>query len=45
LLERARVRAVTEVVWTPSADVLERSNVVRLMRRHGIADYRELVRR
>jgi acetyl-CoA synthetase len=36
---------VTEVVWTPSDDVLERANVVRLMRRHGIADYRELVRR
>jgi acetyl-CoA synthetase len=36
---------VTEVVWTPSAEVLERSNVVRLMRRHGIAEYRELVQR
>jgi acetyl-CoA synthetase len=36
---------VTDVVWTPSDEVLERSNVVRLMRRHGIADYRELVRR
>jgi acetyl-CoA synthetase len=36
---------VTEIVWTPSDDVLERANVVRLMRRHGIADYRDLVRR
>jgi len=36
---------VTEVVWTPTADVLERANVVRLMRKHGIAEYRELVQR
>ncbi len=34
-----------EVVWTPSQEVLERANVVRLMRRAGIDDYRELVRR
>src|SRR3712207_6180031 len=36
---------MAEVVWRPSEDVLERANVVRLMRRHGIDDYRELVRR
>jgi acetyl-CoA synthetase len=36
---------VTDVVWTPSADVLERANVVRLMRRHGFSTYRELVAR
>jgi acetyl-CoA synthetase len=36
---------MTEVVWTPSDEVLERANVVRLMRRHGIAGYRELVQR
>jgi acetyl-CoA synthetase len=36
---------VSDFVWTPSADVLERANVVRLMRRHGIDDYWELVRR
>ena len=36
---------MTEVVWTPTPDVLERANVVRLMRRHGIADYRALVER
>ena len=33
---------MSECVWTPSEDVLEQANVVRLMRRHGIADYREL---
>jgi acetyl-CoA synthetase len=34
-----------EFVWEPSEGVLERANVVRLMRRHGIDDYWELVRR
>ncbi|MBA3365382.1 MAG: AMP-binding protein [Actinobacteria bacterium] len=34
-----------DAIWTPSAEVLERANVVRLMRRHGIDDYWELVRR
>jgi acetyl-CoA synthetase len=34
-----------EVIWTPSQQVLEQANVVRLMRRTGIDDYRELVRR
>jgi acetyl-CoA synthetase len=37
--------AVAEVVWQPSPEVLERANVVRLMRRHGLDDYGELVRR
>jgi acetyl-CoA synthetase len=36
---------VAEIVWRPSAEVLERANVARLMRRHGIAEYGELVRR
>jgi acetyl-CoA synthetase len=36
---------VAEVVWQPSPEVLERANVVRLMRRHGLADYGELLRR
>jgi acetyl-CoA synthetase len=36
---------VGEFVWEPREEVLERANVVRLMRRHGIADYWELVRR
>ena len=33
------------MIWEPTAAVLERANVVRLMRRHGVDDYRELVRR
>ena len=33
------------VIWRPSPEVLEHANVVRLMRRHGIDSYRELVRR
>ena len=36
---------MSEFVWTPSEDVLEQANVVRLMRRHGISEYRELVQR
>ena len=34
-----------DVIWTPSEEVLERANVVRLMRRHGISDYWELQQR
>jgi acetyl-CoA synthetase len=34
-----------DAIWTPTEEVLERANVVRLMRRHGISDYWELVRR
>ena len=37
--------AVAEVVWRPSPEVLERANVVRLMRAHGCEDYGELLRR
>ncbi|HKF14550.1 MAG TPA: AMP-binding protein [Gaiellaceae bacterium] len=33
------------MIWRPTEDVLERANVVRLMRRHGFDDYWELVRR
>jgi acetyl-CoA synthetase len=36
---------VAEVVWRPDAATLDRANVVRLMRRHGLADYRELLAR
>jgi acetyl-CoA synthetase len=36
---------VAEIVWTPDEETLDRANVVRLMRRHGIGEYRELVRR
>jgi acetyl-CoA synthetase len=31
--------------WTPTAEVVERANVTRLMRRHGIASFAELRRR
>jgi acetyl-CoA synthetase len=34
---------VPSVVWTPDEPVLEHANVVRLMRRHGVSSYRELV--
>jgi acetyl-CoA synthetase len=36
---------VAEVVWRPDEETLERANVVRLMRRHGLETYRELVAR
>jgi acetyl-CoA synthetase len=36
---------VADVVWRPNEEVLERANVVRLMRRHGFSTYRELVDR
>ena len=36
---------MTEVVWRPSREVVERANVTRLLRRAGLDDYRELVRR
>jgi acetyl-CoA synthetase len=36
---------MAEIVWRPSPEVLERANVVRFMRRHGIDDYAELVGR
>jgi acetyl-CoA synthetase len=34
-----------DVIWRPSKGVRTRANVVRLMRRHGIDEYSELVRR
>src|SRR6187402_1175610 len=34
-----------EIIWTPTPEVLEQANVVRLMRRLEAADYRELQRR
>jgi acetyl-CoA synthetase len=34
-----------DVVWTPDEATIERANVTRLMRRHGVADYRDLVQR
>jgi acetyl-CoA synthetase len=36
---------VPDIVWAPDAATLERANVVRLMRRHGIDNYGELLRR
>jgi acetyl-CoA synthetase len=35
----------TEIVWSPSPDVVERANVTRFMRTNGIATYEELVGR
>ncbi len=34
-----------DVVWTPDADAAARSNTARFMRRHGITEYQDLVRR
>ena len=34
---------VQDVVWTPSPEYVERANVTRFMRAHGIATYEELV--
>jgi acetyl-CoA synthetase len=36
---------MSDVVWRPDEETLERANVVRLMRRHGIESYWELVDR
>ena len=33
------------IVWSPSGDYLERANITRFMRTHGIATYEELVTR
>jgi len=34
-----------EIIWTPSDELRERSNVMRLMRAHGITSYEELIER
>ena len=36
---------MSDIVWRPSEEYLERANVTRLMRAHGIASYDELIRR
>jgi acetyl-CoA synthetase len=36
---------VLDAIWTPDDAVLEHSNVVRLMRKHDLSTYRELVAR
>ena len=38
-------QATTNFVWEPDEATLERANVVRLMRKHGVDSYWELVRR
>ena len=36
---------MTDIVWRPSEDYLERANVTRFMRAHGIGTYEDLVAR
>ncbi|MCC6272479.1 MAG: AMP-binding protein [Deltaproteobacteria bacterium] len=36
---------MSEIVWKPYGDYLEKSNITRFMRKHGIADYDALIRR
>jgi acetyl-CoA synthetase len=36
---------VTDIVWRPTEEYLERANVTRFMRAHGIGSYEELVAR
>jgi acetyl-CoA synthetase len=36
---------MSDFVWAPTSDYIENANVTRLMRRHGIDDYWELVAR
>ena len=36
---------MTDYVWEPTPEYIERANVTRLMRKLGISDYRELVDR
>jgi acetyl-CoA synthetase len=36
---------MSRIVWSPSGDYLERANITRFMRAHGIATYDELVKR
>jgi acetyl-CoA synthetase len=38
-------KTATKFIWEPDRATLERANVTRLMRKHGIDDYWELVRR
>ena len=41
----AKVDAVTDVIWSPTPGYVERANVTRFMRAHGIETYEELVAR
>ncbi|HEX5035914.1 MAG TPA: AMP-binding protein [bacterium] len=35
----------SEIIWRPYGDYIEKSNITRFMRAHGIKDYDELIRR
>lgn len=37
--------AENQIVWSPSKELIEKSNVKRFMDKHGIKDYKELVER
>jgi acetyl-CoA synthetase len=39
------VCGVTDIIWSPTREYVERANVTRFMRTHGIATYDALVRR
>src|SRR5688500_16601827 len=45
LLSDGRLARMLDFAWKPSSEYIEHANVTRLMRRHGIADYPELIRR
>ena len=34
-----------DLIWTPTPEAVDGANVTRFMRRHGIADYDDLIRR
>ncbi len=36
---------MSDIIWKPSGDYLEKSNITRFMRRHGIKTYEELIKR
>ncbi|HSA58820.1 MAG TPA: AMP-binding protein [bacterium] len=36
---------MNEIVWRPYGDYIEKSNITRFMRKHGIKDYDDLIRR
>jgi acetyl-CoA synthetase len=36
---------VSDVIWSPTPEAVEKANVTRFMRRHAIRDYEELIRR
>jgi acetyl-CoA synthetase len=36
---------MSDIIWRPTPEMLADANIARLMRRHGIADYPELIRR